>query len=169
VSVVVAFDADPPRLRRADGLIVRFPPSDAGYQVIEVGWAKSDRPFDPLFRWRGFVYQELQPGDGAALLVGHVPKGGYCSAVVRLTDRGVEFEFADRVPAGEDGLQRVVADTTLHRCSTLESTGIGVRIEEAVLDDAFLVRRCMTMTRPADAKPFTHRHHLAVPPASRAG
>jgi len=111
MTVAVELDADPPRLRRADGLIVRFPPSsDGGFPVIEIGRQRGENAFDLLFRWSGFVYQELQPGQDAALLVGHVPSGGYSSAAVTMKADRVTLEFADRVPADGEEMQRLSAE-----------------------------------------------------------
>jgi hypothetical protein len=115
MTVFVELNADPPRLRRADGLIVRFPKGeDGGYPVIEAGWLGSNDDVELLFRWRGFGYQELQPGKDAALLVGHVASGGYCSAAVTMNADGVRLEFADKVAAGGDGMQRMASEFFVH-------------------------------------------------------
>ena len=112
--VSVELDADPPRLRRADGLIVRFPPAEGSYPVIEAGRLSSNEQFKLLFRWQGFTYQELQPGKDAALLVGHIAGGGYSSAAVTMNADGVRLEFADKVPAAADGMQRLSAEFFVH-------------------------------------------------------
>jgi len=113
VIVSVELDADPPRLRRADGLIVRFPPADGSFPVIEVGRWIPEGEFELLFRWQGYTYQELQPGRDAALLVGHIAGGGYCSAAVTMNADGVRLEFADKVPAA-DGMQTISAEFFVH-------------------------------------------------------
>ena len=161
MTVAVELDHDPPRLRRADGLVVQFPrDADGSFQIIEVGWQTSAAAFDLLFRWQGFPYQELQPGDAAALLVGHVPKGGYSSAVVKLDDHGVELEFADRI-AAVDGMQTLIAETTIRGGQLLDTTiAEDVRIEEEVVAADTLIHRRMTLKRPGGATPLTHRHRI---------
>lgn len=124
MNVFVELDADPPRLRRDDGLIVRFPHAENGtFAVIEIGRLGKDDSFKSLFRWQGFAYQELQPGKDAALLVGHIPEG-YCSAAVTMEARSVTLEFADRVPADKNGLQRVTTEFFVHdSCDVVVSVG----------------------------------------------
>ena len=163
MTVTVELDHDPPRLRRADGLVVQFPRDpDGSFPVIEVGWPTTAADFELLFRWRGFPYQELQPGDAAALLVGHVPKGGYSSAVAKLDDHGVELEFADRVPAKE-GEQTLVAEMMI-RGGVLLDTSLAddLRIEEEVREAGALIQRRMRLSRPAAAAPFMHRHRVVI-------
>ena len=124
MNVFVELDADPPRLRRDDGLIVRFPRAENGtFAVIEVGRLGKDDSFKSLFRWQGFPYQELQPGKDAALLVGHLPEG-YCSAAVMMDARSVTLEFADRVAEDKSGVQRVATEFFVHdSCDVVVSVG----------------------------------------------
>jgi len=163
VTVAVELDHDPPRLRRADGLVVQFPrDADGSFPVMEVGWRSTAVDFELLFRWCGFPYQELQPGDAAALLVGHIPKGGYSSAVVKLDDHGVELEFADRIPT-RDGEQTLVAETMIHGGVLLDtSLADDIRIEEEVQEAGALIHRRIRLSRPAAAAPFMHRHHVVI-------
>jgi hypothetical protein len=160
---VAELDANPPRLRRADGLMVQFPVAEDGsHSVIEVGYEKADSEFALLFRWRGFAYQELQPGVSAeALLVGHVPGGGYSSAVVRLDEKGVGLEFADRVTADAEGIETIRADLMLRSGVELETASeADVRLE--VSGASGTGNNCLVMTRKRSQKPFTHRHVVTI-------
>jgi hypothetical protein len=165
VTVTVELDADPPRLRRADGLCVRFPRDENGsYLAIETGWLKADGEFELLFRWRGFTYQELQPAaSGEALLVGHVPRGGYASAVASLNEYGVGLDFADRVAADENGVERIqvaIACRTGLTCKYLSDAAYHFEEEETGASE--LSRRRLTMTRKSDANAFAHQLALSL-------
>lgn len=134
--VSVELETDPPRLRRADGLIARFPSADGSYPVIEVGRLSSNGKFELLFRWRGFAYQELQPGNDAALLVGHIAGGGYSSAAVAMNADGVRLEFADKVPATEKGMQKLSAEFFVHDSADVvvsvgDDTSFSADVEDA--------------------------------------
>lgn len=166
MTVAVELESDPPRLRRSDGLTVRFPPNeDGGFPAIEIGWLQQDGGFDLLLRWRGFAYQELQPGRGSALLVGHIP-GGYCSAAVTLDDRGAAFDFADRVPANSNGFQTIEAELDVHESVDVEHVvtvegGLSFNDEDGDSKDVF--KRRVVIERRASAKPLTHVHFLLQP------
>ena len=96
MTISVELDADPPVLRRSDGLVVRFPGNEnGGFDLIEAGWEAADG-FEAAMLWKGLAYQELHPGKDAALLVGHLSGGGYCSAAVQMDAQKVTIEFAEK-------------------------------------------------------------------------
>lgn len=109
MTVALELDADPPRLRRSDSFVVRFPQDEVGrHSVIEAGWLGADGSFESIQQWDGFSFQELHPGKNAALLVGHVPGGGYASAAVTVDDCGLRIEIAERGSRGSMAKQSVV-------------------------------------------------------------
>jgi hypothetical protein len=164
MTVAVELDADPPRLRRLDGLIVRFPPdANGGFPTIEVGWLREREGFELLLRWRGLTYQELQPGTASALLVGHIIGGGYSSAVVALDDSGATFEFADRIPANAQKMQVVEAELDVSPRVDVEhyvadEGGLSFNDEEG--DSKEIFKRRIVIERRASTKPLTHVHRL---------